>query len=115
MKIMLETLQKSETLVDLTIHSFERCIYQARLQIGSQELIICDNKKRPLKRRSLALMREALRGVPTRSLQLAQSSPYDEMIGQPMGSYNAMHIPLRHEQLPGLKLEPGHCWPGKSA
>lgn len=94
MKIALTALQRSDAEVDITIHSLERSLYQARVHLGAQEVIVCDNNKKPLSKSSLTLMRDALAGVTARSIRLVQSSPYDEMIGQPEACSETIKIPL---------------------
>lgn len=90
MKVAIETLQKNDMPIDIVIHSLALCVYQARIRLGGQDVIVCDCDFKPITRTSLALMCETLQGVPTKSMQLVQPALDKEMIDQPAADRNAM-------------------------
>ncbi len=68
--------------IDVIITSYEGNLYQALVMVGSQEQLIWENTKTPLKAKNLLSMNEKLSCLNIRQIFLRQDSAYDEMIGQ---------------------------------
>ncbi|TXS91945.1 hypothetical protein FV139_14560 [Parahaliea maris] len=68
---------------DLVINSLQNCLYQAQLRVDDELHTLCRNDGKPITSHSLGQMYEQLGGYAFRGVYLRQTSPYDEMIGQP--------------------------------
>lgn len=66
----------------VTVHSFERALYQVTVLVDGREELLLEEGGRTFRRRSINAVREALAEVALAELVLRQESAYDEMIGQ---------------------------------
>ncbi len=78
----------------LVICSLELALYQAFVVIDGEEHAVWENTKKILRTRNLIQMREKFAPFKIDSTVLRHESPYDEMVGQPVGDCNRMEVPL---------------------
>lgn len=95
MRITLTELTKLTAGVSAVIHSLDRSIYQVTVTAGATSRLLVDDNGKPMRWRSLAGARTALKHIPIDTLTMQQLSAYDEMIGQPPKlQANLLEIPL---------------------
>lgn len=95
MKITFMELTKMPGAVSAVIHSLECSIYQVTISTRDTSRLLVDDNGKPMRWRSLAAARTALKTLPIATLTLQQLSAYDEMIGQPPKlQTNLLEIPL---------------------
>lgn len=93
MKILLKDLE-FYTVEGLIIRSLELALYQAQVVIDGEEHVVWASEKKVLLCRNLTEMREKFQPFAIPKTVLRHESPYDEMIGQPMGEGNRLEVPL---------------------
>lgn len=99
MKLALKNLQSLQPIEKLVIHSFECSLYQASVRRNGEDVFITDQQGRLLRSRSVLEMQAHFRDLEVVSMVLRQTTPYDEMIGQPLRTGdNALEVPLSTEQ-----------------
>ncbi|RXJ71995.1 hypothetical protein CS022_18525 [Veronia nyctiphanis] len=95
MTISLNHLNMQLKVDKLIFHSLDLCLYQASAVVGGSELIVTDDKGKPLRDHSLHGLQKLFKAVRTDCHMLRQQSAYDEMVGQAHDSSdNTMEIPI---------------------
>ena len=101
MTVTLQEFAKWPTTLPVTVHSIDMAGYQATVLIDGKTHLLMDKIKKPLHRKSLMAMREALQSMPVASLVLQHQSAYDEMINQPERERdNTLAVPLSRNLYP---------------
>jgi hypothetical protein len=89
-----------DSIDNVEIHSFDASIYTARLFIDGLEYRLIENNQKPYQRRSAGQIKKDLKAVNIKNMMLVHSSPYDEMVGQPVfnkavtDTGNTIRVPL---------------------
>ncbi len=104
MKITLDEFFLWKAELPVIVHSIDMVGYQATVVIDGEERLIVGGDSKPLRKKSLMDMREALKAMPISSLTLSHQSAYDEMINQPQRQQpNTMQVSLASDLYPPLQ------------
>lgn len=95
MAMQLSELTHHDVVIDkLTIHSFDMNLYLAEVIVSGHPHMVCDTNGRPVHFKSVQHVKEQFADTSIVKSELRHESPYDEMIGNPPSSGDALVIPI---------------------
>ncbi|ALO44207.1 DUF6482 family protein [Pseudoalteromonas phenolica] len=80
-------------------HSLDLALYNVSAVIDGKEFMITDEKGQRLKSHNFISLQKQLRNVKAKTQVMRHTSAYDEMVGGPSKSDNALEVPIGDNQL----------------
>ena len=95
--IKLEQIRRDQPeLETLIIRSMPGDLYLASVTIQGEVMRVVDSNGDSLRFRSILAAKQGFKGLHIEQVWLEQTSPYDEMVGNPQATGEALRVPLAH-------------------
>ena len=96
MSVTLKQIAELSSIEKVIIHSFDGSLYLVSVSVNGEEHYLVDDATGiPVKARHHLMLQKLFARQHVRTMVLRQQSPYDEMVGQPVGKDdNRMEVPL---------------------